>query len=110
MVVHFFCFLGLLFVGLPFTKDMIISISRVFGILSMAAQVLSVSLVCVQMFTKVDQNLSYSAEFAKYHHWFQIEIAVTMAGVASIMLFLFIRSCFKQRGMQIKLGGCFEVP
>jgi hypothetical protein len=54
MIVHFFCFIGLFFVGLPFTKDVIISLGRVFGILSMVAQVLSVSLVCQQMFTKID--------------------------------------------------------
>jgi hypothetical protein len=33
-----------------------------------------------------------------------------LAGIASLMLFLFIRSCFKQRGMQLKIGGSFEAP
>ena len=57
MAVHCFCFVGLIFIALPFTSDLLITIGRVFGILSMIAQVLSVSLVCQQIFTKIDQSL-----------------------------------------------------
>jgi hypothetical protein len=59
------------------------------------------------MFTKVDESYEYSPEFGKYHHWFQIEVCVTLAGLTGVVLYMMIRSCIKQRGMHLKLGGSF---
>lgn len=70
MTVHFFCFVGLLFVTMPFTHDTLITISRCFGIFSMLAQVFALALVCQEIFTKLESGLDYSSEFSKFHHWF----------------------------------------
>ena len=95
MAAHFFCFLGLLFVSFPSSKDFWVSTGRVFAILSMLVQVLSISLVCQRMFTKVDETYEYTFEFAKYHHWFQIEVCVTLAGLTGVVLYMMMRSCIK---------------
>lgn len=110
MTLHFFCFVGLLFVTIPWTDDTMITISRTFGVFSMLAQVFSLSMVSLEMFTKIEAGLDYSYEFAKFHHWFQAEIAVTLAGLASLFLFLFLRSFFRQRGVTWRMGGSFETP
>jgi len=61
------------------------------------------------MFSKVDESYQYTLEFGKYHHWFQIEVCVTLAGLTGVVLYMMIRSCIKQRGigMILKLGGSF---
>jgi hypothetical protein len=107
MIAHFFCFLGLFFVSFPSSKDTMVSAGRIFAIFSMLVQVLSISLVCQQMFTRVDNSYDYSEEFSKYHHWFQIEVCVTLAGLSGIILYMLFRSCMRQRGMHLKLGGSF---
>jgi hypothetical protein len=110
MGVHAFCFVGLVFIALPFTRDVLVSIGRIFGVLAMLIQVLTLSLVMQQIFTAVDPNIEYTADFAKFHHWFQIEVAVTLSCILSLAVFLFIRSFFRQRGVQMNIGGSFSLP
>jgi hypothetical protein len=109
LAVHLFCFLGLIYDLFDKTLHPV-TIGRVVGILSMLAQVISITMVCQLLFTEVDPDLSYSDGFKQFYHWFQIEIVVTFAGVACLILFLFMRTCFKQRGIQLWIGGVFEIP
>ena len=110
MTIHFFCFVGLLFVMVPWLNDTMITISRTFGVFSMLAQVFSLSMVSLEIFTKIEIGLDYSYEFSKFHHWFQAEIAVTLAGLASLFIFLLLRSFFRQRGVTWRMGGSFDTP
>ena len=49
-------------------------------------------------------------EFAKFHHWLQIELVVVAAGIAGLFIFLFIRSCKRQKGLELPPKANYESP
>lgn len=76
----------------------------------MMVQVMTVALVCQEIFTQIENKFQYTEDFAKFHHWFQIEVAITLSAIISLVFFLLMRSCFRHRGMKMQLKNCFAFP